>query len=144
MAKNVTANVPNDDNGSNVGGDETHNTGDVNTIETPPAKPQVGVLIRGSATAIPENLLDRGPKYEWSDMAIGDHKLVAKVEAPQARASAYAYGRAKGKRFASQKHAADANYVEIWRVMDPNPEPVQMQQQQQQANQNEDVNEAAE
>lgn len=150
MAKTNNVQTPNSDNGSNAGGDETRteNMGDiVNTIETPPAKPQVGVTIRGSASAIPESLLNRGPQYDWSDMGVGDHKLIPKAEAAGARASAYAHARSHGKKFASQAHNADKNYVEIWRLMDPTPDTTatQMQQQQQQVNQqNESQTEAAE
>lgn len=127
MAKTNTANVPNDDNGSSAGGDmsqtgvlENANDDNVNKIETPPAKPLVGVVIRGSAAAIPEALLNRGQtQYNWSDMGVGDHKLIPKAEAATARASAYAHARSHGKKFASQAHGADKNYVEIWRLMDP-------------------------
>lgn len=117
------------------------NTG--NKLETPPAKetPKVGVVIRGSVAAIPEALLNRGKStYNWSDMAVGDHKLVPKAEAAQARASAYAFARSKGRKFGSMAHGADKNYIEIWRLMDPTPAQLAAEQSDQDQSENEDEN----
>lgn len=96
-----------------------------NTIENPPAKPVVGVVIKGDVSAIPEALLNRGSNaYNWGDMGVGDHKLIAKADAVTARASAYAFGRSKGRKFGSMKHKADTNFIEMWRLPDPKVETV--------------------